>query len=274
MLRISVVIPTFNRVGTLQRALTSVFAQNYPLHEVIVVDDGSTDGSADMVRRHFPQVKYRYQANRGVSAARNYGIAQSGGDWVAFLDSDDEWLSGKLRTQAEALQRRQDMRVCHTEEIWIRNGKRVNPMHKHRKSGGWIFRSCLPLCAMSPSSIVVHRTVFEQAGVFDESLPACEDYDLWLRITARFPVLFVEQPQIVKYGGHADQLSKRYWGMDRFRIRSLEKILDINILDNQDREAAVRILLQKCDIYRQGALKREKREEAGHYQRLIERFSS
>ncbi len=102
------------------------------------------------------------------------------------------------------------MRVCHTDEIWIRNGRRVNARKKHGKKGGWIFQHCLPLCAMSPSSIMIHRDVFTALGGFDERLPACEDYDLWLRITARYPVLFTRQPLIEKYGGHDDQLSRKY----------------------------------------------------------------
>ncbi|WP_349432320.1 glycosyltransferase family A protein [Methylomarinum sp. Ch1-1] len=274
MLAVSVVIPTYNRRDRLQRALASVFAQSYAAREVIVVDDGSTDGSGAMVEELFPSVRYHYQANKGVSSARNVGIGLATGDWIAFLDSDDEWLPDKLTTQVARLSEQTDIKVCHTEEIWMRNDKRVNPMRKHRKAGGWIFRNCLPLCAMSPSSIMIQRSVFAAVGGFDESLPACEDYDLWLRITARYPVLFVEQAQIIKYGGHEDQLSRKYWGMDRFRIYALEKIIDEGGLSKDDRVAAMQMLVKKCRIYRQGALKRDKQQEASHYQQLIERFTA
>lgn len=273
MFKVSVVIPTYNRCEYLRRALASVYRQSYPAYEVLVVDDGSIDNTATMVKQHFPRVNYLYQANMGVSAARNYGLQQARGDWIALLDSDDEWLPNKLLTQVEVLCGQPDVKVCHTEEIWIRNGRRVNPKLKHRKSGGWIFRHCLPLCAMSPSSILLHRSVFETVGLFDITLPACEDYDMWLRITARYPVLYVEQPQIIKYGGHADQLSRQYWGMDRFRIQALERIIVSGILDDEDRDEAVAVLRRKCEIYRQGALKRSKRQEAGYYQQLIERYS-
>lgn len=272
MFSISVVIPTCNRRDYLQRALSSVVSQTHTADEVIVIDDGSEDGTAQLVKTRFPAVNYFFQQNQGVSAARNRGIRLASGDWIALLDSDDEWLPGKLKVQVAALQNNPDLRVCHTEEIWNRNGKRVNQMSKHRKSGGWIFQHCLPLCAMSPSSILLHRSVFDEVGIFDESLPACEDYELWLRITARYPVLFIEQPQIIKYGGHDDQLSRKFWGMDRFRIYALEKILQAGVLSEDDHAAAVGMLIEKCSIYIQGAMKRNKLQEAEHYQDLMQRF--
>lgn len=270
---ISVIIPTFNRANLLKRALTSVYAQTLAADEVIVVDDGSTDNSETLIHKHFPQAKYFFQENRGVSAARNTGIQQAQGQWLAFLDSDDEWLPEKLALQISALQKTA-YKICHTEEIWIRNGVRVNPMHKHKKSGGWIFKQCLPLCAMSPSSIMIHHDVFQQTGLFDVSLPACEDYDLWLKITARYPVLFIEQPQIKKYGGHHDQLSQKYWGMDRFRIQALENIINSQCLTLENKQAAISMLLKKANIYQKGALKRQKNEEAKCYQELVKRYSS
>lgn len=274
MISVSAIIPTYNRRDALRRALYSVLAQRCPVKEIIVIDDGSTDQTADMMQSEFPRVKYFYQENAGVSSARNSGIGLASGEWLAFLDSDDEWLPDKVLRQVSALMTQADARVCHTEEIWIRNGRRVNAGHKHRKKGGHIFSHCLPLCAMSPSSIMIHRSVFNSAGLFDESLPACEDYDLWLRITARYPVLFIEQPLIVKYGGHDDQLSRKYWGMDRFRIHALAKILDAGILtDDSERLAAVNMLRKKCAIFSAGALKRDKQFEAFRYQQIMDRFA-
>ena len=199
------------------------------------------------------------------TSARNRGIEGSRGDWVAFLDSDDEWLPEKLARQHAALETDPTARLCHTEEIWVRNGVRVNPMKKHAKRGGRIFESCLLLCCMSPSSVVVHRSVLEDVGVFDEQLPACEDYDLWLRITNRYPVLFLEEPLVIKYGGHGDQLSRRYWGMDRFRITALEKLLAGVSLTVDQRAAAESVLAQKIEIYRSGAEKRGRHAEARRY---------
>ena len=246
-LSVSVVLITYNRAHLVLRALNSVFSQVPPTDEVIVVDDGSVDATCDIVRA-FDGVQLISQANAGPSAARNRGIAQATGDWIALLDSDDRWLPTKLETQFDLIERNPGYRLCHTEEIWIRNGKRVNQMDKHRKSGGHIYSQCLPLCVISPSSVLLHRTLFDEIGLFDETLPACEDYDLWLRICAREPVLFVDTPQIEKYGGHDDQLSRQHWGMDRFLIRSLEKMLANGLLTHDQERETVAMLLRKAVI--------------------------
>ena len=271
-MEISLIIPTYNRCSLLKRALNSVFEQSRKPDEVIVVDDGSTDNTAEMLIDEFPQVSIIRQSNKGVSAARNAGIQQAQGDWITLLDSDDTWQAEKLATQLRALQQSPGTKVCHTEEIWIRNGVRVNAMHKHKKAGGWIFKQCLPLCAMSPSSIMIHRSVFDDVGLFDESLPACEDYDLWLRISAKYPVLFIDQPLINKYGGHEDQLSHKYWGMDRFRIQALEKIISQGDLSEENKQDAIQMLVKKARIFSNGALKRGKNESAQHYQQLQDKY--
>lgn len=250
----------------------SVYSQTLLPAEVAVIDDGSTDGTDLMLRHEFPQVSYYYQDNLGVSAARNLGIRQTTGDWLAFLDSDDEWLPEKLSKQMAALATNPEYRICHTEENWIRNGAQVDVPKKYAKTGGWIFSHCLPLCAISPSTVLIHRSVFTDVGLFDIQLPACEDYDLWLRIAANYPVLLVAQPQINKHGGHADQLSNTFWGMDRFRIGALQKIIDAGHLSDQNRQAAINMLVKKADIYLNGVTKRGKIEEADYYRQLIMRY--
>jgi glycosyltransferase involved in cell wall biosynthesis len=219
-----------------------------------------------MVACRFPAVRYLARENSGVSAARNYGIAHARGTWIALLDSDDEWRSSKLAQQLEALSAAPHYRICHTDEIWIRRGRRVNPHKKHAKAGGDIFERCLPLCAMSPSAVLIARELLDEVGLFDEALPACEDYDLWLRICATNPVLFVPEPLVVKYGGHDDQLSTRYWGMDRFRIQALENLLRCAPLAERQRRAALETLLGKIEVYLNGAAKRGKDDEVTHYQ--------
>ena len=271
-LSVSVIVPTHDRHGLLPRALDSIAAQTRAPLEVIVVDDGSKDGTAAMLRRDYPDVVLIEQAHGGVSGARNRGIENSRGDWIAFLDSDDEWLPEKLARQHAALETDPTARLCHTEEIWVRNGVRVNPMKKHAKRGGHIFESCLLLCCMSPSSVVVHRNVLEDVGVFDEGLPACEDYDLWLRITNRYPVLFIDEPLVIKHGGHGDQLSRRYWGMDRFRIATLEKLLAGVSLTVDQRAGTERVLAEKIEIYRAGAEKRGRHAEARRYGAKLRRL--
>jgi len=272
MVIFSVIIPTFNRSALLKRALMSVYQQTHSTFEVIIVDDGSTDDTADMIRQEFPDARYYYQLNKGVSRARNKGLDVAKGEWIAFLDSDDEWLPQKLEKQLALLQQNPTEKVCHTEEIWIRNGVRVNQMKKHKKAGGWIFEQCLPLCAMSPSSIVIHRSVFDDIGYFDTSLPACEDYDLWLRMAARYPVLYIEEPQIIKYGGHEDQLSQKHWGMDQYRIKALQKVIEENSLSVEHKRQATDMLIKKCKIFQQGALKRGKTAAAKHYQQIVDLF--
>ncbi|MDC9728753.1 MAG: glycosyltransferase family A protein [Methyloprofundus sp.] len=273
-MKISLIIPSYNRSHLLKRALQSVFEQSLLPDEVIVVDDGSTDDTAEMLRNLFPQVIYLHQDNAGVSSARNLGIQHSTGSWIALLDSDDTWLKDKLVMQVSSLKQSPEIKICHTEEIWIRNGTRVNAMNKHKKSGGWIFEQCLPLCAMSPSSIMIHHSIFDELGLFDESLPACEDYDLWLRISNAFPVLFLEQPLINKYGGHEDQLSHQHWGMDRFRIQALDKLLKQGQLSHKNKDLATKMLLKKARIFQKGAEKRGKLESVNHYQSLIDTYST
>ena len=254
-MQISVVIPSHNRRHTLQRALTSVFTQTSAVDEVILVDDGSTDGSSDSVAKSFPQLKIIRQPRRGVSAARNRGILAARHDWIALLDSDDSWQPHKIAAIRDAAADHPGFVLYHSDEIWIRDGVRVNPMRKHRKRGGWIFRHCLPLCAISPSTAVMRRSTLRALGMFDENMPACEDYDLWLRLCHRFPVHFIDQPLVTRYGGHADQLSKRYPIMDRFRVRALERLLASGTLADEDFAAAQAMLLRKLDILLQGARK-------------------
>ncbi len=264
-MQISVVIPSHNRRHTLDRALQSIADQTSAVDEIILVDDGSTDGSCDMVHQQFPRVKILRQPNLGVSAARNRGIAAAQFEWIALLDSDDSWMPQKIEQIRKARQQHPEFVLYHSDEIWIRHGVRVNPKHKHRKSGGWIFESCLPLCAISPSATVIRKSVLESLGMFDEKLPACEDYDLWLRLCHQFPVHYINQTLITKYGGHDDQLSQQHPAMDRFRIRALHQLLKTATLQPEYYRAAEATLLDKLDILINGAVKH-------HNQPIIDEF--
>lgn len=282
MKQVSVIIPTYNRTHTILRAIDSVFAQRIPLTppspqgegkgiEIIIVDDGSTDDTKEKIRdgsifpatrasleknRTVPVFRYLYQPNRGPAAARNLGILQTFAKFIAFLDSDDEWLPGKLAAQLKFFEENPDYLICQTEEIWIRNGRRVNPMKKHKKYGGWIFEKCLPLCIVSPSAVMVRREFFDKVGLFDESLPACEDYELWLRASAQLPIGLIEKLFLKKYGGHADQRSRQFPVMDRFRIQALQKLLSSGILNPAQKQAALLELARKRQIVSRGAQKR------------------
>jgi len=269
-LDISVIIPTYNRKNTLPRAVESVLNQTYKPVKIIVVDDGSTDGTKEWFSEMYPLVHYIYQVNSGVSSARNTGINSARGDWIALLDSDDEWLPDKLELQVKLLQNNAELRFCHTNEIWIRNGVRINQRKKHQKYGGNIFKKCLDICRISPSSSLFHTSVIKDVGRFDESLDVCEDYDLWLRITAKYPVLFLDQPLIKKFGGHTDQLSRVFGGIEQYRIRSLEKILTSKSLSGSQSEAAKDMLIHKLQIYAKGLKKREKNIESQSVEKKIQ----
>jgi glycosyltransferase involved in cell wall biosynthesis len=206
---VSLIIPVYNRKKELKRALLSVLSESEYLAEILVVDDASKDweegDKAEILSLSNKIRILEHAENKGVSASRNTAIKEAKGEWVALLDSDDEWLKGKLEAQLE-LAKKENTKVVHTEEIWIRNGKRVNQMKKHKKFGGQIFEHCLEMCKMSPSSILIHRDVFEDCGLFNEDYPVCEDFELWLRICVKHAVSYVEEPYINKYGGHEDQL--------------------------------------------------------------------
>lgn len=256
----SVIVPTFNRSHTLPAALDSVQQQTLPAAEVIVIDDGSNDNTKELVQEKYPWVKLIEQANHGVSHARNRGIEMATQPWIALLDSDDRWLAHKLRNQLSAIHESPELLLCHCDEIWIRHGKRVNAMNKHKKRGGHIFSHCLPLCAISPSAAMIHQDLFNEVGLFDEQLPACEDYDMWLRICAKHAVLYLDEALLEKTGGHNDQLSKKHWGMDRFRLIALAKQLRSGALSREQYAEAKAVFQQKYKILYQGAVKHNNQE--------------
>ncbi len=272
VMKVSVVIPTFNRKDFVLEAIDSVVNQTVKPFEIIVVDDGSTDGTGDLIKKKYPDVVYIYQENRGVSAARNTGIKIAKGDYIALLDSDDLWKKKKLEKHMNFIKQNPQFRVSQTDEVWIRNGKFVNPMKKHKKYGGFIFPQCLPLCIVSPSAVIIERGVFDDYGLFDETMPACEDYDMWLRVSAFEPIGLLEEKLIVKRGGHNDQLSKAFIGMDRFRVYALEKIINNSKLKNEYRILAIRELLKKCEILVKGYSRHGKSEVAQYFENLIEKY--
>jgi glycosyltransferase involved in cell wall biosynthesis len=260
------IIPTFNRPAWTVEAVESVLAQTLGDFECIVVDDGSTDDTADrIVAVGDPRVRLVRQPHRGVAAARNHGVAMSSSPWLAFLDSDDRWLPRKMERQMAFVAANTALRISQTDELWIRRGVRVNPMKKHRKSGGDLFARSLELCVISPSAVLVARSLFDEIGGFDEDFPVCEDYDLWLRITCREVVGFLPEPLVVKRGGHDDQLSRSAPVMDHYRIRAIDKILRSGQLNETQQHAAVDELARKCKIVALGCRKHGKNREAERY---------
>ena len=255
--KISVVIPTLNRINTLQRALDSVINQTYKPAEIIVVDNGSSDGTLKFLREQYPKVTILTENRIGVSSARNKGIKKSINQWIALLDSDDAWHPRKLEIQTSMLDSAlKEYNLIHTDEVWFRNNKHINQMKKHKKQGGYIFERCLSLCCISPSSVLFKKNILDKVGLFDESLPVCEDYDMWLKICSSEEVLFAQDKLTYKYGGHKDQLSKSYWGMDRFRIKSIENIIKNFDLTYKQKKQAKKELIKKLKIIINGAFKR------------------
>jgi glycosyltransferase involved in cell wall biosynthesis len=270
---VSIIIPSFNRADFLARAIRSVKHQSFHDWELLVIDDGSTDRSSDVVQGLLEErIRYLRVAHGGVSRARNIGISLARYPWLSFLDSDDEWSPTKLQRQIEALEEAPDYRIAYTNETWIRRGQRVNQKKRHHKYGGWIYHRCLPLCIISPSSVMLHRRLLEEVGLFDETLPVCEDYDLWLRVSARNPVFFLDEALITKYGGHDDQLSKSTWGMDAYRVRALEKMLESGKLTPSQRVLTARELVTKSEILLSGFQKRKHLSEADRYEKLIRKW--
>lgn len=265
---VSVVIPTFNRDWAIGRAVDSVLDQDYRPVELIVVDDGSRDQTNAILSSYDgDRLTVVRQENRGVSAARNAGVSRAQGDLIAFLDSDDYWKPGKLSAQVDFFTSHPDALICQTGEIWVRNGVRVNPGQRHRKQAGMIFTPSLDLCLVSPSAVMMRKTFFSMTGGFDETLPACEDYDLWLRVTRRYPVHLIDAPLVVKTGGHPDQLSAAP-GLDQYRIRSILKLLESNELTEDQKQAAADVLARKCRIYADGCRKRGRIDEARYYEQF------
>lgn len=270
---VSVIIPTHNRSRLVQEAVASVLAQKGPSLEVIVVDDGSTDDTPEVLAAFGDGIRVIHQPHAGVSAARNQGARWARGRWLAFLDSDDLWLPGKLEAQMGFMVANPGLKICQTEEIWVRNGKRINPKTYHRKPSGYCFPRLLERCLVSPSAVLLCADLFHEVQGFDESLPACEDYDLWLRIGCRYPLGLLETPLVVKRGGHDDQLSATTPSLDALRIRSLEKLLLKEPLTRLQRAQALEVLRIKCRIYGEGCRKRGRLEEARVVLELPDRVS-
>jgi len=275
---LSVIIPTYNRASFLTEAIDSVLAQDSwrgasgasGAFELIVIDDGSEDGTRGLVESYGERLRYEAHPHRGVSAARNAGLRSARGEFIAFLDSDDIWLEDKVRLQLNYFETFPETMALTTEEVWVRNGRRVNPMAKHLKYSGWVFDKFLPRCLLSLSAAMFRRRVFEELGGFDESLPACEDYDFGLRLAHRYPVLVLAKPLLIKRGGHPDQLSHAFWGMDRFRVTALQKVLGLGL--TPDHKALVeKEIAAKCRVLAAGFEKRGRREEAEAYRRLMDR---
>ena len=264
-IRVSVIIPTFNRVDFLPSALDSVLSQSYSINEIIVVDDGSTDKTIEKLSNKYHSVTFLNQRNQGVSAARNTGIRQAKSPWIAFLDSDDQWKPDKIEKQIKYLSQNPHVKACHTGEQWIRNGSEVPTAPFLNKASRALFERSLERCLICPSSILLHHSIFRQIGFFDVNLTICEDYDFWLRLLLSYQVELVDEPLVIKTGGHSDQLSTSTWGLDRFRIQSLEKIFKTETLISHQKKLILETIVRKAELLAKGFIKHGKELEARNY---------
>jgi len=269
MFQVSVIVPTYNRESFIVEALDSIAKQKFKPMETIVVDDGSTDRTKQLVQNHFTFARYIKTVHKGVSSARNIGISIASGKFIAFLDSDDIWYAEKLEKQMQFFEENPNCRIVHCNEEWRKNGRLVNQKRYHRKSGGDIFYDSLARCVISPSGVIIRKDLLAEVGLFNEEFPACEDYDLWLRITSFEKVGFVDLPLLIKRGGHSDQLSQSVQNLDRFRIKSLMKVIREKRLGQKKLKAAKEEALKKIVIYRGGALKRRKYTEVNKMDKLL-----
>ncbi len=273
----SVIIPTYNRRSFLPIAVNSVLEQAFSDFELIVVDDGSTDNTAELFKPALNKQKYAkyiYQKHRGVSSARNKGIKEARGEYIAFLDSDDRFCRDKLEVAYAYIQNNPDYKIFHTDEVWYRSGSLLPQKNYHQKPSGFIFEQALKLCCVSPSTAVIKKEIFDDIGLFDEEFLACEDYDFWLRVTAKYPVYLIPKILTIKEGGRADQQSKKYPAMDRFRINAIYKLLSSNTLNKEQYALAYEEFKNKYSIYIQGAKKRGKTKHVKHYQDLISKLTN
>lgn len=268
---VSVIIPVFNRIQPLERALQSLLKQTYSNFEIIIIDDHSTDDILSVSKKY--DVRYFKTVGKGVSAARNTGIQSTNSELIAFLDSDDEWLANKLELQVKYLSENLNNNIVHTNELWIRNGQPVKQNAKHQKMGGRIFSQCTELCLIAPSSVLVRRTLFDRVGLFDERFIVCEDFDLWLRITSTEDVGFIQEPLVIKHGGHADQLSMQFHSMDLWRVRALAKHLKNTQLSEIEKTALYTSLKNKCEILLKGFKKHQNLENVDEVKRYLASLS-
>lgn len=195
---VSVIIPTFNRRNLVLRAIESALAQSYRPFEVLVQDDGSTDGTGEAIAALTAPVDYVWQANRGLAAARNAAIRRSRGELIALLDSDDAWTADKLERCVRYLQQHPDVDVVYTPMATVDAAGRVMTGHDKPCKAGWLLDDLFENICIHDPAAVFHRRVWERVGGFDESLPVCVGHNFWLRVAVAHKFGVIDEPLAVR----------------------------------------------------------------------------
>lgn len=244
--RVSVIIPTYNCEAYIAETLSSVLGQDHDKVEILVVDDGSTDATCDIVREH-AGVQLIQQRNAGVCAARNHGIRLAQGDYICCLDHDDFWLPDKLSSQLQVFQSRPEAGLVYTAfTLWHRDASGDFPSPASlagagtgtaidEDMSGWIYHHLLLDCWILTSTAMIRREVLERLGGFDESLPYSEDWDLWLRIARHYPMAKLAGSSTL-YRQHPQQGNRRVRDID-YRTRLLaENVREYGLSSRDGRE--------------------------------------
>ena len=208
MPEVSVIIPAYNSARYVTDAVDSVLAQTFKDFEVLVIDDGSTDDTESVMRRYGSQVRYIRQQNGGVSVARNRGIRESRGRYVAFLDADDTWYAHKLERQLAAIEKQADYRVCYSAFTVVdsdlmplgitRSDRSASALDDLLTRGNVVGSICTVIC---------ERSLLTEAGDFDSALSQCADWDMWVRLAAITDFLYLDEP-LVTYRQHNSNMSR------------------------------------------------------------------
>ncbi|MBI9106261.1 MAG: glycosyltransferase family 2 protein [Spirochaetales bacterium] len=293
MAEISVIIPVYNRPELLLEAAVSVLEQTFTDFELIIVDDGSTDGTPEVAERIAADGGGRCRVlstqHRGMpGAARNSGIKAAGGRYLAFLDSDDLWLPEKLQRQHE-LMTRTGAKMSHTRETWLREGREVSQKRQKHRREGLIFADALKKCIIGPSTVMIDRKYCLLTGGFHAGLEIAEDYEYWLRITRSLEVAYIDEALTVKRAGKWDQLSEKYGKIEWFKLAALAGLLGCSLsggdddaeteavyldgyrwdgFDGGQLEAALEEFVFKCGVFASGCRKRGRTAEAAQIEEL------
>ena len=266
------IIPAYNRQEFIQKAVESVLNQTFKDFELIIIDDGSTDDTKKIIQSFKDKrIRYYYHFNRGPAVARNKGIKKSSASYIAFLDSDDAWAPEKLAIQMKAMKEHPEYLISHTEEEWYKGKRRIKHLNIHKKKQDNIFKRSLQLCSISMSTVIIKKELTVRIGLFDPDLEVCEDYDYWLRVTAQYPVLLIDQALTIKQGGHYDQQSQKYYGLDKFRIYAIEKLIKSKSLDTEQLIPTYKEFHKKCRIYGHSCIKYGKNTEGENHLELSEK---